>query len=78
MSVDSEKSVATTSLDEAGEVKKLEKMRDELIKHLKLVEKSMRVRAKFVEAHLWHGGDGRKRAVFKEMKELEMTKRVLA
>ena len=78
VSEDSERSVATKSLDEAEEVKKWVVMRDELIKHQNLVEKSMRVRAKLVEAHLWHGGDGRKRALFKDMKDLVMTKRVIA
>ena len=68
----------TTPLEEAEEVRKLVVMRDELIKHQNLVEKSMRIRAKLVEAHLWHGGPARKRAVFKEMKDLVMTKRVLA
>ena len=68
----------TTPMEEAEEVRKLVVMRDELIKHQTLVEKSMRIRAKLVEAHLWHGGPARKRAVFKEMKDLVMTKRVLA
>ena len=78
VSEDFERSVATKSLDEAEEMKKLVVMRDELIKHQNLVEKLMRIRAKLVEAHLWHGGPARKRAVFKEMKDLVMTKRVLA
>ena len=54
----------TTSLDEAAEVRKLAVMRDEFIKHHQnLLETSMRNRAKLVEAHLWHGGDGRKRSL---------------
>ena len=68
----------TTPLDEADEVRKLVVMRDKLIKHQNLVEKSMRIRAKLGEAHLWHGGEARKKAVFKEMKDLAMTKRVFA
>ena len=77
MSENPETSV-TTPLDEAEEVRKLVVMRDELIKHQNLVEKTMRIRAKLVEAHLWHGGEARKRAVFKEKKELAMTKRLVA